>query len=217
MKIKLSTVVMLIATTAVSYGYTTATDNLLTADPSETPVLDNTGSVIALGAGSVAVGYFGSFTDGEVTGASDFAALLADFQQFGTSSASGFQNLFNAAGFFSLSTDASIPEGGNAFTGNNVYTVIGDAATLAGSSFLAVWKGSAVFTQENAVGLGSVSTSVTPGSGSLLLGSDGGAINVGVGPTFTNSIQLAAAVVPEPSSMFLLGLVAIGFMARRKR
>lgn len=217
MKVTLSTVAALFATAALSLGYTTSTGNLLVGNPTERPVVDNSGNPIALGSGSVAVGYFGSFSDAQITGAGDFTALLADFQQFGDATASGFQNGFNAPGFFSLAADSPLPQGGGSdFTGKNVYTVIGNASTLAASTHLAVWKGTAVIGEENGAGLGSVNSNVTPGSGSLLFGGDFGSINVGVGPTFTNGIQLSAPI-PEPSSMLLLGLGGLGFLARRKR
>lgn len=216
MKSTISTVAALLAAAAVSYGYTTSTGNLIVGSPSETPVVDNTGAPIPIGAGSVAVGYFNLLDDAAIGSTTDFGALLTDFVQFGQATATGFQNGFNAPGFFSHSTDAPIPNGGNNFTGNNVYTVIGNGATLAGSSQLAVWKGNAVFTQENAVGLGSVNSNVTPGAGSLIFGTSGGAKNVGVGPTFSDSIQLSAPI-PEPSSALLFGLGGFALLLRRKR
>ncbi len=214
MKVKLSLAASLLAATAMSFGYTTSTTNFVGITPDLLAVVDNTGTPIAPGNGSVAVGYFGSLTDAQIATA-DPAALLADFVQFGSAGTFGVAAAGPTPGLFSLETDASIPfPAGNAFTGQNIYTVVGENTVLNSSNFLAVWKSNTQFGVENDLGLGSANSNVFGAEGSLLSGNTFGAVNLGP-LTTTGGIQLGA--VPEPSSSLLFGLGGLALLLRRKR
>lgn len=210
----LTLLALMAAAANLSHGYTTQVFNINTLGPTELPFVDATGVPIPFGTGSVAAGYFGSLEDADLE-LTDFSLLLADFEQFGgDESELAFSSGTPLDGLFSLQFDAPIPFPGNQFTGNSVYVVIGEGATLGESSGLAVYKTTAQFGTENGVGLGIVNGFI--GGGDLLVGDFGDGISLAIFD-FDNTIKLASGPIPEPSVGLLAGLAGLGLLTRRRR
>ncbi len=217
MKLKL-TILGFIASVGMASAYTLTVTNQSTFGNPSLPIVDNTGT--PLSSGSIGVGFFAN--DALVTGnALDFGALLGGFNRYGTDAtfvpgaAPGLFDLVNPANWTtsvpSTSTAAQI--------GNAVYVIFGNAATLAASDQLAVWKSNNVFGKEDDAGNGGTSADIATGAGSLLLGQDGGAQSYAGGAiSYAGSIQLVAAdAVPEPSTSLLAGLAGLALAFRRRR
>ena len=177
-------------------------------------VLTGSGGNLAAGSGFAALGVFG-IDDAAISAAGasgDFGAVKAGFTQFGNSLTVGFNNL---DGLFQGLVNGAI-SGGDAFAGNSVYAVVGNASSLADSAELMVFKASSSFQADPAP---TDNINLNPANGSALIGS--------IGTTTLNGNDFASyalaggagggPVVPEPSSA-LLGLLGLGFVAfRRKR
>ena len=161
----------------------------------------------ALASGSVAIGIF-SGDVGALAGNGDIAGLKGAFQQFGNSVSMGFNGL---AGLYQNTVAGTV--GGSAFSGANVYTVIGDGADIAGSNGLLVFDHGITFVDEP----GATPDALITAGGNLILGS---AAKGNVGGTDFDGFMLAGdagPVIPEPSSA-LLGLMGLSalFLRRRK-
>ncbi|MDA7892474.1 PEP-CTERM sorting domain-containing protein [Akkermansiaceae bacterium] len=194
-------------------AYTVAFLNIGAADPTAVPILDNTGTPIALGSGYVAAGTFS-----ELPGGID--DVKANFNPFGDGN-TAFSNGIGVPGFFDGTRSAAIPQGTvDAPVGQNVYLVIGDGSTLADSTDFVVFDPNLVFGTENAVGAGGLdininSDAVTPES--VLWGTILTDVDTGLGVTFTEGLQIGGAVVPEPSTSLLAALAGLALVARRRR
>lgn len=193
---------------------TVGVSNLQTGDTSDRAIIDNGNNFIALGAGSLAVGYFDTFTVGaDFTGANR-NELLTDFQQFSTTTQS-FQNASNAVGFFDVEFSDTVGAG-SPFIGETLYTVIGNAATLGASTEFLVFEHTGKEFEEEQGGIGALGGVVRPDGGALMLGSDAGTMVHPLSPG-VGTYQFAVVPVPEPSSTALLGLGAFAFVLRRRR
>ncbi|MEN8680618.1 MAG: PEP-CTERM sorting domain-containing protein [Akkermansiaceae bacterium] len=194
-------------------AYTVSFLNIGAANETAVPILDNTGTPIALGSGYVATGTFSALPTG-------VADVKANFTAFGDGT-TDFSNGLSAPGFFNKTRSASIPAGTtDAPVGQNVYLVIGDGPTLADSTDFVVFDPSAVFGTENAVGAGGIdininSDAVTPDS--VLWGTIVNNVDTGLGVTFTEGLQIGNTVVPEPSTSLLAALAGLALAARRRR
>jgi hypothetical protein len=193
------------------YAYNAVFQNWANADANAVPILDNTGTPIAVGAGYVAIGTF--------SGAVSVDTIATSFTAFGDA-ATGFANSLGVGGLYNLTSADSIPEGTvGGVVGEQAYVVIGNAATLAGSSHFAVISTGSAFGTEDSFGNGEINLGVNPGNidSALLLGTKLNDVDTGLGVVFTNGIQLSdGAAIPEPSTA-LLSLVGLGFLARRRR
>lgn len=169
------------------------------------PISGTDGSL--LGSGSVAIGVF-SGDVGALAGAGDIAGLKAAFTQFGNSVSMGFNGL---AGLYQNTVSATV--GGSAFSGANVYTVIGDGGSIADSNGLLVFDHGFTFVDEP----GATPDAIIRTDGNLLLGS---AKQGSVGGTAFDGFMLAGeaggGVIPEPSSA-LLGLIGLSALFFRRR
>ena len=198
------------------FGYNTVTTNIAAADATAVPILDNTGTAIAVGAGYVAVGTF-SAAPSATTAVAD---IRSTFTAFGAG-ATAFSNGVGAPGFFDQKFGASIPQGNaDAPVGEQAYVLIGDGATLAASLHFAILSTGGVFGTEDQFGngeLGQVFSAENIDS-SLIYGPPIADVATGLGLVFTNGVQLGEGglVIPEPSTA-LLSLVGLGFLARRRR
>ncbi len=212
---------LLFLVSGIANAVTTVTvSNLDNVDTSDRAIVDNGGNVIALNAGVVAVGYFDSLVSPAQFSSTNRAALLTDFQQFGVSDTSGFQNPFNVDGFFSASFNGSIPKPSNggvpsSFIGKTLCTVIGNASTLETSTDFIVFRHDGEEFEAETAGVGGNSGLVKPTDGTLLLGTDNGTITVS--SSDVGSYRMAAIPVPEPSSMALLGLGGVVLLLRRRK
>ena len=136
------------------------------------------------------------------------AALLADFISFGTSSSIGsdFPGLYAADKSSPIASDSPL-------VGKSIYTLIGNNATLAGSTELAIIRDNESFAADNPVFEALADISAT--SSVILFGSP-------TGPGFTTALGAAtsslslAPAVPEPMSAALL-LSGLALVARRRR
>lgn len=194
-------------------AYTVSFLNINAADATAVPILDNTGTPIAQGAGYVAAGTFAV-----VPGPGDDIAVT--FVPFGTGN-TAFSNGINADGFFDGNRSEGIPEGTVAPpVGQNIYLVIGDGDGLLTSDNFAVFDPGLVVGTENAVGLGALDillddTTLTPDS--LLVGTLLTNVDIGLGIPFNEGIQLGGVAVPEPSTSLLAALAGLALAARRRR
>jgi hypothetical protein len=202
---KLSTSVFsALAALAISAQAATVTVSNL---PSNIPVPISGRDGNPLGSGSIAIGVFNGDV-GALTGAGDIAGLKAAFNQFGSSVSIGFNG---RAGLYQNTVTATV--GGTAFSGANVYTVIGDGADIVSSDGLLVFDHGFTFVDEP----GATPDAVIRTDGNLLLGS---AAQSDVGGTAFDGFMLAgeagAGVIPEPSSA-LLGLIGLSALFFRRR
>jgi hypothetical protein len=170
------------------------------------PVVDGNGTKYAVGSGFVGIGVF-SITDAQIAGAISPFTIANNFTLFGQASTMGVG--FGIAGTYHFETTAAIAAN-SVFTGN-IYTVIGNATTLANSWQFLVFKGNATFSADPAPSGPAI---LKTGQGTLILGDFNlfnADIGLGVVPAFNT-----AYVTPEPS-VALLGLMgAVGLFRRRR-
>jgi hypothetical protein len=159
-----------------------------------------------LASGSVAIGII-SRDVATLGAAGDIAGLKAAFTQFGESVSVGFNGL---SGLYQNTVTGTVA--GTAFSGQNVFTVVGDGADIASSNGLFVYDNGISFVDE---------PGATPDD---VINSAGIAIfeNSAVGDVSGNAFegyQLSDCplCLPEPSSALLSSLLGIGFISIRRR
>lgn len=211
------TVIATLATVGLFSGasaYTVSFLNVASADNTAVPVVDNTGAPIALGSGYVAAGTFTA-----VPGSVDDVRSL--FTAFGDGN-TAFSNSIGVGGFFDGNRSAPIPAGTTDVpVGASVFLVIGDGSDLASSTDFAVFDPGLVFGTENAVGAGALDIIIDSDAltaDSLVYGTIATNVDLGIGVTFDEGIQLGeGAVIPEPSTSLLAALAGLALAARRRR
>jgi hypothetical protein len=174
-------------------------------------VTANDGSPIADNAGYVAAGYLSTplaFAENTSFTPAEQAELISSFQQFGASGVFG-QGAFDFASFFQFNADGGRVGAASPALGKNVVMVVGNGADIASSTELAVFISASTFTDDTAAPVPAGVAFPVPTIGALGFSQGAQASNID-----TTSL---AALVPEPSSALLLGLSALGFVARRKR
>lgn len=211
------TVIATLATVGLFSGasaYTVSFLNVASADNTAVPVVDNTGAPIALGSGYVAAGTFTAVPGS----ADDVRSLFAAFGDGNTA----FSNSIGVGGFFDGNRSAPIPAGTTDVpVGASVFLVIGDGSDLASSTDIAVFDPGLVFGTENAVGAGALDIIIDSDAltaDSLVYGTIATNVDLGIGVTFDEAIQLGeGAVIPEPSTSLLAALAGLALAARRRR
>ncbi len=197
------------------YAFDVAGTNVLSADATAVPIVDNAGNPIAQGGGYIAIGTFSDVPTNETS-----MLIPTTFTAFGTpngANGNSFANGIGADGFYDFSSSASIPEGStDAPVGEQAYVVIGNALTLADSEFFAVLTLGEVFGTENLAGSGGLTININDSNvdSALVVGNRLDDFEIANVATFNRAVQLVG--VPEPSSA-LLSLVGLAFIARRRR
>ncbi|MDA7867626.1 leucine-rich repeat protein [Akkermansiaceae bacterium] len=166
-------------------GFTVSFSNLIAANSTAVPILDNTGEPISVGSGYVAAGMFEA-----LPGSID---EVRSFIPFGEGS-SVFSNPFDTDGFFDGSRSAPIPAGTvDAPVGRSVFLVLGNGADLMDSTDFAIFDTGLIFDTEDAVGFGALDinlTSDTLDEDSLIYGTILTDVDTGVGVSFEQGIKL---------------------------
>lgn len=204
----------LLLATSSSINAASITVTNFTDFPSTNAISNDAGAL--LDGTFVGVGYFGSLNDAALQNLNPttFASILTggEFVQFGANVG------WLGGGVFQGAPSASILAG-SGFIGHNIYTLIGNAATLAASTELLVVKHTAVFGQDNPVFSANALLDANAGNGSILWGSTGKfSTDFGGGNNSNYStLGVSASIVPEPSRMVLAGFGLMGLMFRRRR
>lgn len=167
-------------------------------------ITDSSGSTIAQGEAVVAIGYF-TVTAANIVDFSSFIQVGATYVDFST----------ETAGFFAGSVSADLSELGvdAAAIGEAAYVVIGDNTTdITQSNNWLVWQTNDNFTGNPTEGPSAMA--VINGAGTLVKG-DFAVFQDSVPGIGNDAFTLT--VVPEPSSLALLGLGAAAFLFRRRK
>lgn len=223
MKLKsLLAAVVLAAISHTSEAASITASNLSDDFSKAVPIVTTANVPVAANSGFIQVGTFGALTDAQLgaavaAGGASFAGLIADFQAFGASTKFGAG--FDIAGLYSLAPSAGILAGDSKI-GKNVYVVIGNGATLASSTEVAIYKDNDAFAADAPLfSAKAYPTDLADNAAidaAFVVGNLGAAqVNIaGVGSF--NPIQLTAVgAIPEPS-VALLGLMGVGLIRRRR-
>ena len=180
------------------------------------PISLSNGTAVTSG-GVIQIGSFnstGAALDALIAGLTSPAglnALLADFIAFGSTTTVGGQGA-GFEGIYDLPAQAPLAAG-NPLVGKSIYTLIGNNASLAASTDLAIVQDNAAF---------DVDAPLFNTAASLLEGTNVYRFGNGSGPSLTaNSVFPAAASlqlspIPEPMSAALL-LSGLALVVRRRR
>jgi hypothetical protein len=180
-------------------------------------VTPTTARLITNGSGTVFAG--GSWAVGNFDAGTNFSgaasAVFAGFNQNGSTAAfSATAGVIGAFGGANPTGAATAVGGGDSFTGTPVFIVVGNAATLAGSTEYIVVQMTQLWPAEvegagAAVGGFLQTGTILRGTVTTVNGATGGAAQF-------NGQQAGVGFIPEPS-VALLGLLgAVGFFRRRR-
>jgi hypothetical protein len=168
-------------------------------------VVDLNGTKYAVDSGFIGIGVF-SITDAQIANASSPSTIVNAFTLFGQSGKFGAD--YGIAGTYQFEVTAAIAAN-SVFTGN-IYTIIGNASTLAASTQIIVFKHDATFSPDPAP---SGPAMLKNGKGTLLWGNYGlYTADIGLGP----APAFSPPYLPEPSTALLGLLGAIGLLRRRR-
>lgn len=210
----LLTLLCLLASPVRAVVVTTTFTNLDGASGEETNVVyDNSGTLLALNTGYVGIGTF-LISNASIASISTAGGLETAFTQFGT--ASDF-NIVSGAFSDSTSDNVNTPF---TYTGNNVYIVIGNAASIATSTEFLVWdSGVAFFDTAPNGGPSDVLLDVGAIGSELVIGRDDLYTfdHSGDGGSATEAAFSTSALIPEPSSTAMLGLGGMMLLLRRRK
>jgi hypothetical protein len=180
------------------------------------PLASSTGAILAVNSGSVSIGTFNTLTDAQITalGGPGRNALLADFAAFANSvtnpTRTGNAAALDIPGLYAASINEAVNTG-DPRIGKSIYTLIGNGTSLATSNQIAVVKDEQTFALD--APLATAQAYIYQPTSVLLIGTEGPLTTI---PGFTGSFNtLQLAVVPEPSSLALLGLCGLLFRRRR--
>jgi len=168
------------------------------------PVLDASGNAAPTNIGW-SVGYFSAGTNFATDSA---ATLKTEFTIFGSTSTTWFRN-----GLMNASITASLPANDTSYTGKTIYTVVGDAATIANSTIFAIFSAGVTFPTVDGTGTG-LATDVTSVAGNVVYGTLMTPNTQPTGGTFTQGVKMTS--VPESSTALLGALGALGLLRRRR-
>lgn len=200
----------IIATVALAASAKAATITVTNVDFGLTnAVVSEAGTAYANSTGIIAIGVFSTLTDLDISSATSVATLAGDFKTFGTTAQFGAG--FGLAGTYQFETTGATP-GVDGFAGN-IYTFIGNGATLAASTEILVYKNESTFVADPGASDPAL-LSDTLDSGTLLLGGfNNYSEDIGLGPAPAyNTVNL----IPEPSVALLGALGVFGLLRRRR-
>lgn len=137
-----------------------------------------------------------------------YAALLAEFNQFGSVSVGG-----DVPGLFGGDTSRAVSEAANdPFNAKSIYTIVGNGATLQASTHIAIVRDNDSFGFDNPTF--ERTADISDPTSALLFGTSGPGIDTALGMSAA-SLQLAP--IPEPmSAVLFLGGAALGLRRRRR-
>jgi len=216
MKSKL--ILISILSSAVGYGAKIQVNNIVNGI-GDTIFADSSGTLLS---GTIASGgYFNSdsasFNFATSVASEDFATLVANFNPLTSGIVGGPNGSLSGpfAGFVEGPIDPlGTITGGNALIGENLYTFVGDAATLADSTSFALVDNLREIEDDNPF---EFTYTLNPAAGTPLIGTTGtlsGNLS-GEGEGENPTIFLSDAV-PEPSTLLLSALGVLALL-RRKR
>lgn len=188
----------------------------VTYDGSTNAIVSSGG--IALENVYVGVGYFSGLDDSQLQ---NLDAISFDL----VTSGAAFEALAESSSWWSFgagalegNAQAPILEG-SPFIGESIYSIIGNAATLAESTELLIFKHPGTFQEDSPFFNSSATIDLSSGNGTLLWGSS----TAYSGDYFGEGVQAAystvgaSSMVPEPSRMLFLFAGLVGLFMRRRR
>ncbi len=190
---------------------TAATHSLTNlSSPTFTAILDSSGTAITSG-----VVVLGSYTSEPVSASN----ILTNFIQAGTTSIGFFGP--TGPGYFTGSINSDNLGVGAPLVGMTVYALIGNGATIASSTQVAVWRSTSnpsgnTFVADNPTG-GPDSVAIFGSTGILIIGTVQANFDPdGAGPTFSAQDAFRLTAIPEPSTILLSSLGVFALLRRRR-
>lgn len=172
------------------------------------PVLNSSGNAITSAGGRVlSAGYFSAGFD---FATATTATIKAAYTPFATSTT------FSQNGMFNITLSNALPANDTSFTGKIIYTLVGDASTIANANAFAIFTANVAFPVVDAGGNGAA-TSLTPAASNVVFGTlRAPNTQPAAGNTYPQGVQVAAEGIPEPSVALLGALGVLGLLRRRR-